>query len=201
MEAHRLLEGLEDESGVADHLRSIDRLMDDTLAEVEQRMEHGCNGITGIPTGFDALDHVTAGWQRGDLNILAARPSVGKTAFALHLARAAAMAGVMRWSSASKCKASADRWLLVHGGGGTRNTCVAASSHLATQVHGEASAELSRLPIPIDDHPMTSMDRVRSSARLLKSKNRCDMVIVDHLQLCDMRRGADLCCRCLCVNL
>ena len=42
---------------------------------------------------FDALDHVTAGWQRGDLNILAARPSVGKTAFALHLARAAAMAG------------------------------------------------------------------------------------------------------------
>ena len=93
VEAHRLLEGLEDESGVADHLRSIDRLMDDTLAEVEQRMEHGCNGITGIPTGFDALDHVTAGWQRGDLNILAARPSVGKTAFALHLARAAAMAG------------------------------------------------------------------------------------------------------------
>ena len=79
VEAHRLLEGLEDESGVADHLRSIDRLMDDTLAEVEQRMEHGCNGITGIPTGFDALDHVTAGWQRGDLNILAARPSVGKT--------------------------------------------------------------------------------------------------------------------------
>ena len=60
VEAHRLLEGLEDESGVADHLRSIDRLMDDTLAEVEQRMEHGCNGITGIPTGFDALDHVTA---------------------------------------------------------------------------------------------------------------------------------------------
>lgn len=54
------------------------------------------------------------------------------------------------------------------------------------QVH-EASAELSRLPILIDDHPMTSMDRVRSSARLLKSKNRCDMVIVDYLQLCDMR--------------
>ena len=38
----------EDESGVADHLRSIDRLMDDTLAEVEQRMEHGCNGLSLI---------------------------------------------------------------------------------------------------------------------------------------------------------
>ena len=45
VEAHRLLEGLEDESGVADHLRSIDRLMDDTLAEVEQRMEHGATAL------------------------------------------------------------------------------------------------------------------------------------------------------------
>jgi replicative DNA helicase len=190
VEAHRLLEGLEDESGVADHLRSIDRLMDDTLAEVEQRMEHGCNGITGIPTGFDALDHVTAGWQRGDLNILAARPSVGKTAFALHLARAAAMAGrhVVVFSLEMQGERLGDRWLLAA-------TEEVDPQHLRSgqltpgevrQVH-EASAELSRLPILIDDHPMTSMDRVRSSARLLKSKNRCDMVIVDYLQLCDMR--------------
>lgn len=107
VEAHRLLEGLEDESGVADHLRSIDRLMDDTLAEVEQRMEHGCNGITGIPTGFDALDHVTAGWQRGDLNILAARPSVGKTPLPSTWPVPLPWRGVMWWSSASKCKASA----------------------------------------------------------------------------------------------
>lgn len=190
VEAHRLLEGLEDESGVADHLRSIDRLMDDTLAEVEQRMEHGCNGITGIPTGFDALDHVTAGWQRGDLNILAARPSVGKTVFALHLARAAAMAGrhVVVFSLEMQGERLGDRWLLAATEG-------VDPQHLRSgqltpgevrQVH-EASAELSRLPILIDDHPMTSMDRVRSSARLLKSKNRCDMVIVDYLQLCDMR--------------
>jgi hypothetical protein len=190
VEAHRLLEGLEDESGVADHLRSIDRLMDDTLAEVEQRMEHGCNGITGIPTGFDALDHVTAGWQRGDLNILAARPSVGKTAFALHLARAAAMAGrhVVVFSLEMQGERLGDRWLLAATEG-------VDPQHLRSgqltpgevrQVH-EASAELSRLPILIDDHPMTSMDRVRSSARLLKSKNRCGMVIVDYLQLCDMR--------------
>ncbi len=163
---------------------------DDTLAEVEQRMEHGCNGITGIPTGFDALDHVTAGWQRGDLNILAARPSVGKTAFALHLARAAAMAGrhVVVFSLEMQGERLGDRWLLAATEG-------VDPQHLRSgqltpgevrQVH-EASAELSRLPILIDDHPMTSMDRVRSSARLLKSKNRCDMVIVDYLQLCDMR--------------
>ena len=158
VEAHRLLEGLEDESGVADHLRS--------------------------------MDHVTAGWQRGDLNILAARPSVGKTAFALHLARAAAMAGrhVVVFSLEMQGERLGDRWLLAATEG-------VDPQHLRSgqltpgevrQVH-EASAELSRLPILIDDHPMTSMDRVRSSARLLKSKNRCDMVIVDYLQLCDMR--------------
>lgn len=145
---------------------------------------------TGIPTGFDALDHVTAGWQRGDLNILAARPSVGKTAFALHLARAAAMAGrhVVVFSLEMQGERLGDRWLLAATEG-------VDPQHLRSgqltpgevrQVH-EASAELSRLPILIDDHPMTSMDRVRSSARLLKSKNRCDMVIVDYLQLCDMR--------------
>lgn len=141
-------------------------------------------------TGFDALDHVTAGWQRGDLNILAARPSVGKTAFALHLARAAAMAGrhVVVFSLEMQGERLGDRWLLAATEG-------VDPQHLRSgqltpgevrQVH-EASAELSRLPILIDDHPMTSMDRVRSSARLLKSKNRCDMVIVDYLQLCDMR--------------
>ena len=52
VEAHRLLEGLEDESGVADHLRSIDRLMDDTLAEVEQRMEHPCCPSVGGEDGL-----------------------------------------------------------------------------------------------------------------------------------------------------
>ena len=152
VEAHRLLEGLEDESGVADHLRSIDRLMDDTLAEVEQRMEHGCNGITGIPTGFDALAgrHVVVfslemqGERLGDRWLLAATEGVDPQ----HLRSGQLTPGEVR------------------------------------QVH-EASAELSRLPILIDDHPMTSMDRVRSSARLLKSKNRCDMVIVDYLQLCE----------------
>ena len=70
--------------------------------------------IRDSPTGFDALDHVTAGWQRGDLNILAARPSVGKTAFALHLARAAAMAGrhVVVFSLEMQGERLGDRWLL-----------------------------------------------------------------------------------------
>ena len=190
VDAHALLDRLENECGTTDHLRSMDQLMEDTFAQVEMRVAASKNGITGVPTGFTDLDTLTSGWQCGDLVVIAARPSVGKTAFALHLARSAAMAGhhVAVYSLEMQGERLGDRWLLAATEGvdpqHLRSGQLTPSE--VRQVH-EASAELSRLPILIDDHPMTSMDRVRSSARLLKSKNRCDMVIVDYLQLCDMR--------------
>ena len=57
---------------------------------------------------------------------------------------------------------------------------------LVAQVRTAAS-ELRVLPIHVDDHPVTSMDRVRSSARMLQSKGKCDLIILDYLQLCDMK--------------
>ncbi len=57
-----------------------------------RRIAKSVNGVTGIPTGLTDLDRMTSGLQNGEL-VVAARPSVGKTAFALHLARQAAMAG------------------------------------------------------------------------------------------------------------
>ena len=76
---HDLLDHLEGEMGTADHLRTMGQLMEDTLAQVEARVEGSRNGITGIPTGFTDLDKLTAGWQRGDLDVIAARPAAGKT--------------------------------------------------------------------------------------------------------------------------
>lgn len=67
--------------------------MEETIAEAERRIENGKNGVTGIPTGLAGLDRLTSGWQACDQNIIATRPSVGKTAIALHLAKAAASAG------------------------------------------------------------------------------------------------------------
>ncbi|HAI85293.1 MAG TPA: replicative DNA helicase, partial [Chitinophagaceae bacterium] len=67
------------------------------VAQAVMRAEHlmaNKQDITGVPTGFPSLDSVTFGWQPTDLIILAARPSVGKTAFALNLARNAAVRGV-----------------------------------------------------------------------------------------------------------
>ena len=187
---HDLLDHLEGEMGTADHLRTMGQLMEDTLAQVEARVEGSRNGITGIPTGFTDLDKLTAGWQRGDLDVIAARPAAGKTAFALHLARAAATAGhsVVVFSLEMQGERLGDRWL------------VAAAedvdaSHLRRGQLGtselrqvrEASCQLSQLPIRVEDSPVISMDHVRSVARMLKSKGGCDMVIVDYLQLCDMK--------------
>ena len=180
---HDLLDHLEGDMGTADHLRTMGQLMEDTLAQVETRVEGSRDGITGIPTGFSDLDKLTSGWQRGDLNIIAARPAVGKTAFALHLAKTAAAAGYHTVVFSLE-----DRWLLA----ATENVD---ASHLRRgqldtselrQVR-EASQRLSQLPIRIDDSSVVSMDHVRSVARMLKSKGECDMIILDYLQLCDMK--------------
>src|SRR3982751_4225145 len=76
------------------HLRknfdSIDTVLVKTIARIED-LRHKNEDITGVPSGFPSLDRVTYGWQNTDLIILAARPAVGKTAFALNLARNAAM--------------------------------------------------------------------------------------------------------------
>lgn len=189
-DAHTLLDRLENERGTAEHLRSMTQLMEDTVALVEKRVASNKNGLTGIPTGFTDLDRLTAGWQASDLIIIAARPAVGKTAFALHLARTAATAGyhIAVFSLEMQGERLGERWLLAA-------TTDVNSEHLRTgQLHPdelrsvhEASAELAHLPIHIDDNSSVSMDYVRVSAKMLHSKGLCDCVIIDYLQLCDMR--------------
>lgn len=189
---HRLAGHLESGAVSNNCLRNMERLMLDTLEQMDKRVENNRNGITGIPTGLNELDRLTAGWQQGDLHIIAARPSVGKTAFALHLALAAARAGkhVLVNSLEMQGERLGDRWL-----------CAQAANvdagHLKTglldaderQQVLEAARLLSTLPVCVDDNPKMSMDHIRSSALLQKSKGRCDLLIIDYLQLCEMKSG------------
>lgn len=189
---HRLAGHLESGAVSNNCLRDVERLMQDTLEQMDKRVENNRNGITGIPTGLRELDRLTAGWQQGDLNIIAARPSVGKTAFALHLALAAGRAGkhVLVNSLEMQGERLGDRWL-----------CAQAANvdagHLKTglldagerQQALEAARLLSALPVYVDDNPKMSMDHIRSSALLQKSKGRCDLLIIDYLQLCEMKSG------------
>lgn len=189
---HRLAGHLESGAVSNNCLRDMERLMQDTLEQMDKRVENNRNGITGIPIGLRELDRLTAGWQQGDLNIIAARPSVGKTAFALHLALAAGRAGkhVLVNSLEMQGERLGDRWL-----------CAQAANvdagHLKTglldagerQQALEAARLLSALPVYVDDNPKMSMDHIRSSALLQKSKGRCDLLIIDYLQLCEMKSG------------
>lgn len=189
---HRLAGHLESGAVSNNCLRDMERLMQDTLEQMDKRVENNRNGITGIPTGLRELDRLTAGWQQGDLNIIAARPSVGKTAFALHLALAAGRAGkhVLVNSLEMQGERLGDRWL-----------CAQAANvdagHLKTglldagerQQALEGARLLSALPVYVDDNPKMSMDHIRSSALLQKSKGRCDLLIIDYLQLCEMKSG------------
>ena len=176
---HRLLAVAADES--------VD--LGDALAGLHQLIEH-LEGKTDFAGCLRDLDRLTAGWQRGDLHIIAARPSVGKTAFALHLALAAGRAGkqVLVNSLEMQGERLGDRWLCAQAAsldaGHLKSGQLSADEQ---QQALEAARQLSCLPVYVDDNPKASMDHIRSSALLQKSKGHCDLLIIDYLQLCDMK--------------
>lgn len=189
--AHNLLDEIEKDFGHHNHLRDMKQLMDDTLADINTRCANNKDGVTGIPTGLNALDEMTAGWQRGDLIVGAARPSVGKTAFAMNMALAAARSRhhVVVYSLEMQGERLGDRLLL---SGSTLDANKLRRGELTQEELSLAqtqAVELSRLPILVDDSTDMSMDKMRTSARLLASKGLCDMIIVDYMQLFDMRTG------------
>jgi replicative DNA helicase len=189
---HRLAGHLESGAVSNNCLRDMERLMQDTLEQMDKRVENNRNGITGIPTGLRELDRLTAGWQQGDLNIIAARPSVGKTAFALHLALAAGRAGkhVLVNSLEMQGERLGDRWLCAQAANVDAGHLKAGLLDAGERQQAlEAARLLSALPVYVDDNPKMSMDHIRSSALLQKSKGRCDLLIIDYLQLCEMKSG------------
>lgn len=141
----------------------------------------------GIPTGFKQLDDFLSGLQRSDLIILAARPSMGKTTFALDIARNAAVrygksVGIFSLEMSDQqlvdrmlaAEAQVDSWKLRTG-------------KLSTDAEYEAvqaaMARLAEAPIHIDDQPGNNILKMRSSARRLKNEYGLDLLIVDYLQL------------------
>lgn len=155
-----------------------DRFEKLSSAEHEQR---------GVPTGFTALDNVLSGMQKSDLIILAARPSMGKTTFALDIARNAAIrhkASVGIFSLEMSDQQLVDRMLAAEAG---VDAWKLRTGKLSTDQEFEAvqsaMALLSEAPIHIDDQPGNNILKMRSSARRLKNEHGLDLLIVDYLQL------------------
>lgn len=156
---------------------SIDRL--DKLSRAE-------GDITGIPTGYTEMDEKTAGLQRGDLIVIAGRPSMGKTSLAINIAENAAIGHQIPTAIFSMEMSAEQLSFRMIGSIGRVN-----QSHLRTGNLSEddwprinsAVSMMSNAPIYIDDAPALTPTEVRARARRLKRKNELGLVVVDYLQL------------------
>lgn len=174
------------------HLRknfdSIDTVIINTIKKIDD-MRNRQEDVTGVPSGYASLDQVTYGWQNSDLIILAARPSVGKTAFALNLARNAALHPTkptpvaffsLEMSSGQLVQrilsAESEIWLEKIARGRMEE-------HEMQQLYRKGIERLSKAPIFIDDTAALNIFELRAKCRRLKSKHNVGLILIDYLQL------------------
>jgi replicative DNA helicase len=174
------------------HLRknydSIDRVLVNTMKRIEDLRNKG-DDITGVPSGFPSLDKVTYGWQSTDLIIIAARPSVGKTAFALNLARNAALH--------PRFPKGAAVFSLEMSAGQIVQRILSAESEIKLEKISRGKLEeyemkklmthgierLAKAPIFIDDTPALNIFELRAKCRRLVHNHGVGVIIIDYLQL------------------
>ncbi len=174
------------------HLRknfdSIDTVLVKTVQRIED-MRHRNEDFSGVPSGFATLDRITYGWQNTDLIVLAARPSVGKTAFALNLARNASLhpskpvpvAVFSLEMSAGQLvqrilAAESEIWLEKISRGKLEE-------HEMKQLYAKGIQRLAKAPIFIDDTAALNIFELRAKCRRLKNKHNIGLIIIDYLQL------------------
>jgi replicative DNA helicase len=174
---------------------SMNRAVHDTFELLEKI--HGTHGgVTGVPTGFPALNTLTGGWQNSDLIIVAGRPSSGKTAFALSLARNAALQAEKPTGVGIFSLEMATRQLIM------RLLCAEAkvdahqvrTGRLPEDEWGRltvAAGRLSNANIFIDDTASLGILELRAKARRLKAEKNIGLIIVDYLQLMQGPKSAE----------
>ncbi len=161
----------------------------DVLVQTYDNIEmlHNRKGeVTGIPTGFTELDRMTSGFQRSDFIIVAARPSVGKTAFALNIAQNVATKAnenVAIFSLEMSAQQLVMRMLCAEGNINAQNL---RTGKLTPEDWGKltmAMGSLSNAGIYIDDTPSIRVSDIRAKCRRLKQESGLGMVVIDYLQL------------------
>lgn len=161
----------------------------DVLVRAYDNIEELANrkgDVTGIPTGFAELDRMTAGFQRNDLIIVAARPSVGKTAFALNIAQNVATKteeNVAIFSLEMGAEQLVMRMLCAEGNINAQNLRTGALTDEDWRKLTMAMGSLSNAGIFIDDSPGVRIGEIRSKSRRLKQEHGLGMIVIDYLQL------------------
>ena len=165
-------------------LRHIQTALQDNFQHLTDRMDRPYE-VSGIPSGFKEIDFFTEGFTQGDLVVLAARPSVGKTSLALAMAFNIAKRGhpTLVFSLEMDAKQIVSRFLAMN----SRSDLLALRT--GNVFDTEAASALAGVPILIDDTPGLSVMELRTKARRASTHDRLEVIIVDYIQL--MRTGGD----------
>lgn len=173
------------EGNIKREIAPINVVIKDAIREIEEAGKRE-DALVGTPSGFTGLDRLTSGWQKADLVIIAARPSMGKTAFALSMARNMAVEH-NRYVAIFSCEMSSvqlvNRLIVAESdlpGDKIRN------GRLNEEEWKQLDSRIKRLvqaPIFIDDTPAISIFELRAKCRRLMAQHKLDVVIVDYLQL------------------
>ncbi|MYC12253.1 MAG: replicative DNA helicase [Gemmatimonadetes bacterium] len=151
-----------------------------------ERAHEQPGALTGVTTGYTDLDEITAGLQSSDMIILASRPSMGKTALTLCMARNAAVKGstpVLYFSLEMSTEQLAQRLLCAEARVSSHRLRTGRLSEEEWQRLSEWTGKLIEAPIYIDDTPAISVMELRAKARRAKSEYNIELIIVDYLQL------------------
>jgi replicative DNA helicase len=173
------------EGNIKREVAPINAVIKDAIREIEEAGKRE-DALVGIPSGFTKLDRLTSGWQKSELIIIAARPSMGKTALALSMARNMSIDHGKKVAIFS-CEMSSiqlvNRLIIAETdipGDKIRN------GRLSEEEWKQLDMRIKKLvqaPIFIDDTPAISIFELRAKCRRLKAQHKLDLVIVDYLQL------------------
>ena len=151
-----------------------------------ERLQQSQTGITGVPTGFADLDRMTTGLQRGDLVIVAGRPSMGKTSWVMNVAQTAAIEHDVTaaiFSLEMSKEQLVQRLLCSEGRVDAQKLRRGKLSSDEYQRLATAAGHLNTAPLWIDDSPGTTVLEMRAKSRRLKSETKLGLVVVDYMQL------------------
>jgi len=165
--------------------KAIKDVLIDVYDNIEQ-LHHRDGDVTGIPTGYRDLDQITSGFQRNDLIIIAARPSVGKTAFALNIAQNVSInadENVAIFSLEMGADQLVSRMLCAEGNIDAQRLRTGRLEPDDWSKLTMAMGSLSNAGIYIDDSPGIRVSEIRSKCRRLKQEHGLGMILIDYLQL------------------
>ncbi|MBW3569014.1 replicative DNA helicase [Candidatus Parcubacteria bacterium] len=164
---------------------SLENILSDSFERLDE-LHKDKGTIRGIPTGFKDIDNILAGLQRSDLIILAARPSMGKTALSLNIAHNVATKAkqpVLLFSLEMSKEQLVDRLLAAEAGVGAWNLRTGNLNDSDFEKIGQAMGTLSEAQIYIDDTPGITVSDMRTKARREAHQRPLGLIIVDYLQL------------------